>query len=303
MEKLNPKRRRTGLLEAAAISIPTFLSSLDSGPAKALEIDPATSWVVGVTDNIRNTVMDKKETVESQVSYILFKDGSGTWPHVAKGELVPSKKKESRFSFRRDSGTELAYIRTHHTGKEILKPCRFHTHNQSIAIVKDTAGNEYHLKYAPPSHTDLEYKETEQSWKWYAALQGMPVKEMVFGVADPSGIHYYQTHDQEKLNDSDRQHEWKEAYNDFIKKSVRDVNFDFKKEYSALQKAYENLGAEVHFVPYEEVPNKQVCSWLDREDEQKVSKSVHQETEGVSSHEKKSDDGWGPAAKAFGVGS
>jgi len=250
------KRKRSGVLEAAAVAT-ALLGAIDREPAHALDLPPETPWAVGVQKNLRNAVMNERN--ESQTTFLMLSDGTTVWPAVQEG-------KETSVVY--TIANEFNYVVKNHRGEQIEARCSIHTHPFAYKM-EGPFGKMYSLPYNPPSDLDIRAAGMDKDYERFYSLAKMKVKKNVFASADSKGLWYYGASPANFAKEDSGA--WDKAFSKFVHQSIFDKNFEFTVEYPKLQEAYrKNLGAEIRFVPYEQVSQEPVCAGVDY----KAAKSV-----------------------------
>lgn len=258
------ERKAANALEAGAFGV-ALLAALDASPAKALEIDPSTSWQQGIERNLHQSVQEDKE--EHAVVYVQFKDGSGTWLAPEKGTakqaaFIPVEIERKASSF----------------GKPVEKICFLHTHPMEVprqlAVGKNIPDIE--VISSPPSAGDIVAGSTVPSLQKNAY-------SFTWGVADNRGVWYFAgTQSSEEKAKSASSVLANKAYNAFVNESL-EPTFNFAAELPKLQHAYkEHLGGELRFVPYDQVGKEAPCAGVQPTASTEAQTQNPQSTEAIS---------------------
>lgn len=269
--------KRSPALEAGAF-VATLLSALNHGPAQALEIDPHTSWIVGVEDSIYPSVME--ERVEHATVFVQYAGGSAEWVPPTKGlwdkVSVPLEA---------DAGNALEQGR----GRQVIKMCEIHTH--PLATSRRAFKLQRGEPHNPPSPQDILLSGYTKPDYQAGGVVGADVIQAVF---DPHGVWYYRQaiasdysdpRDaalQKELNEVKIVHSnlvvpatvhqqevrqrfmdtWRSMSN-FVLSTV-DAKTVPQSDYKALENEYlKGWGAKIRFVPWDKIPKEPACAGPD----------------------------------------
>jgi hypothetical protein len=175
-ESKEKPQKRSSALEAGAVAA-TLISALNHGPAQALEIDPHISWIAGVQDTIKPSVM--KETFEHATVFVQYAGGSTEWVPPTKGGwngMTVPRKADAQEAIKEGRG------------REIARMCQIHTHplataRRAFKLTEGTPPN-------PPSSLDTYFSRfTQQEYR----EAGVKKAEVIHAVFDPRGVWYYRS--------------------------------------------------------------------------------------------------------------
>jgi hypothetical protein len=256
--KKSPDRKsKLGAVETIAFAT-VLLGAIDHGPVQAMEMPQGTSWEQGVGQRIREAVM--KEKHENAAIYVRLSNGESLWPaHFSGEEIHAGDEKASVGTV--TSQAELDFL-SKQRGATVEARCTIHTHPDAFTF-STTQGKSFSPRFKPPSSEDVGKSSEDTSYKTFYSMLHVGIKKDISAAADNSGLWYFKRSDKETI-DSAKVDKWKETYGNFIGRSYFEKNFNFDLEYSKLRSAYrEYLGADIRFVPYEQIANEPPCAGVE----------------------------------------